>query len=101
MCLPIEKATAMTERFRTLNIAPADRMHPHHQNRAQFIALAREGRALQAEKMAKERQDNGAPDSAGSAHRGQSAEQAYTGKAGTASTPGENQNRTGLSSIER
>ncbi len=57
MGLPTEEATAITQRFRTHNIALANRMYPHHQDRAKFIAVAREGRAQLAEQMAKERQE--------------------------------------------
>lgn len=57
MGLTPEQATAITQRFRTHNIALADRMYPHHKDRAKFIAVAREGRSQLAEQMAKERQD--------------------------------------------
>ena len=57
MGLPPEEATAITQRFRTHNIALANRMYPHHKDRAKFIAVAREGRAQLAEQMAKERQE--------------------------------------------
>jgi glutathione-regulated potassium-efflux system ancillary protein KefC len=60
MGLPAAQATAITERFRTHNIALADRMYPHHQDRAKFIAVAREGRNQLAEQMAKERQEGAA-----------------------------------------
>ncbi|MDH4463040.1 MAG: glutathione-regulated potassium-efflux system protein KefC [Acidovorax sp.] len=57
MGLTPEQATSITQRFRTHNIALADRMYPHHKDRAKFIAVAREGRSQLAEQMAKERQD--------------------------------------------
>lgn len=57
MGLTDEQATAVTQRFRTHNIALADRMYPHHKDRARFIAVAREGRSQLAEQMAKERQE--------------------------------------------
>lgn len=50
------RAQEMTRRFREHNIALADRMYPHHKDRAKMVAVAREGRAQLAEQMAKERQ---------------------------------------------
>lgn len=49
-------AQEMTRRFREHNITLADRMYPHHKDRAKMVAVAREGRAQLAEQMAKERQ---------------------------------------------
>ena len=54
------EAAAATTRFRAHNIALADRMYPHHKDRAKFIAVAREGRSQFAEQMAKERQERDA-----------------------------------------
>ena len=51
-------AHEMTRRFREHNIALADRMYPHHKDRAKMVAVAREGRAQLAEQMAKERQEH-------------------------------------------
>ena len=51
-------AQEMTRRFREHNIALADRMYPHHKDRAKMVAVAREGRAQLAEQMAKERQEH-------------------------------------------
>ncbi|HRM80808.1 MAG TPA: glutathione-regulated potassium-efflux system protein KefC, partial [Acidovorax temperans] len=51
------RAQEMTRRFREHNIALADRMYPHHKDRAKMVAVAREGRAQLAEQMAKERQE--------------------------------------------
>ena len=51
-------AHEMTRRFREHNIALADRMYPHHKDRAKMMAVAREGRAQLAEQMAKERQEH-------------------------------------------
>ena len=55
MGLSPAEATTFTERFRTHNIALADRMYPHHLDQAKYIAVAREGRHQLAEQMAKER----------------------------------------------
>ena len=52
------RAQEMTRRFREHNIALADRMYPHHKDRAKMVAVAREGRAQLAEQMAKERQEH-------------------------------------------
>lgn len=52
------RAQEMTRRFREHNIALADRMYPHHKDRAKMMAVAREGRAQLAEQMAKERQEH-------------------------------------------
>jgi glutathione-regulated potassium-efflux system ancillary protein KefC len=60
MGLPPAQATAITQRFRTHNIALADRMYPHYKDRAKFIAVAREGRNQFAEQMARERQESAA-----------------------------------------
>ena len=51
-------AQEMARRFREHNIALADRMYPHHKDRAKMMAVAREGRAQLAEQMAKERQEH-------------------------------------------
>ena len=64
MGLPPAEAQDITQRFRTHNIALADRMHPHHKDRAKMIAVAREGRNQLAEQMAKERQERQAPEAA-------------------------------------
>ncbi|ODS66889.1 MAG: glutathione-regulated potassium-efflux system protein KefC, partial [Acidovorax sp. SCN 68-22] len=45
MGLPPAEADALLERFRAHNIALADRMYPHHKDRARMIAVAREGRS--------------------------------------------------------
>ena len=58
------RAQEMTRRFREHNIALADRMYPHHKDRAKMIAVAREGRNQLAEQMAKERQERQAPEAA-------------------------------------
>ena len=70
MGLPPAQATAITQRFRTHNIALADRMYPHHKDRAKFIAVAREGRNQFAEQMARERQESAAMNAASSAYPG-------------------------------
>ena len=57
-------AQEMTRRFREHNITLADRMYPHHKDRAKMIAVAREGRNQLAEQMAKERQERQAAASA-------------------------------------
>ena len=57
-------AQEMTRRFREHNITLADRMYPHHKDRAKMIAVAREGRNQLAEQMAKERQERHAPEAA-------------------------------------
>ena len=64
MGLPPAEAQDITQRFRTHNIALADRMYPHHKDRAKMIAVAREGRNQLAEQMAKERQERQAPEAA-------------------------------------
>ena len=64
MGLPPAEAQDITQRFRTHNIALADRMYPHHKDRAKMIAVAREGRNQLAEQMAKERQERQAAASA-------------------------------------
>ena len=46
------RAQEMTRRFREHNITLADRMYPHHKDRAKMVAVA-EGRAQLAEQMAK------------------------------------------------
>lgn len=70
MGLPPAQATAITQRFRTHNIALADRMYPHHKDRAKFIAVAREGRNQFAEQMARERQESAALNAAGADYPG-------------------------------
>ena len=57
MGLPPGEAQDITQRFRTHNIALADRMYPHHKDRAKMIAVAREGRSQLVEQMIKERQE--------------------------------------------
>jgi glutathione-regulated potassium-efflux system ancillary protein KefC len=64
MGLPHAEAQDIMQRFRTHNIALADRMYPHHKDRAKMIAVAREGRNQLAEQMAKERQERQAPEAA-------------------------------------
>ena len=64
MGLPPAEAQDITQRFRTHNIALADRMYLHHKDRAKMIAVAREGRNQLAEQMAKERQERQAPEAA-------------------------------------
>ncbi|ART55907.1 glutathione-regulated potassium-efflux system protein KefC [Acidovorax carolinensis] len=64
MGMPPAEAQDITQRFRTHNIALADRMYPHHKDRAKMIAVAREGRNQLAEQMAKERQERQAAASA-------------------------------------
>ncbi|WP_287876378.1 MULTISPECIES: glutathione-regulated potassium-efflux system protein KefC [Acidovorax] len=64
MGLPPAEATAITQRFRTHNIALVDRMYPHHKDRTKYIAVAREGRSQLADQMAKERQERRTPDAA-------------------------------------
>ena len=70
MGLTPEQATAITQRFRTHNVALADRMYPHHKDRAKFIAVAREGRSQLAEQMAKERQEAAAGNADGGGYPG-------------------------------
>ena len=70
MGLPPAQATAITQRFRTHNIALADRMYPHHKDRAKFIAVAREGRNQFAEQMARERQESAALNATGADYPG-------------------------------
>ena len=57
MGLPPGEAQDITQRFRMHNIALADRMYPHHKDRAKMIAVAREGRSQLTEQMLKERQE--------------------------------------------
>ncbi len=57
MGLTPEEASAITHRFREHNLALAERMYPHYQDRAKSIAVVREGRNQLAEQMAKERQE--------------------------------------------
>jgi len=57
MGLQPAEADALLERFREHNIALADRMYPHHKDRARMIAVAREGRSQLAEQLAKEREE--------------------------------------------
>ena len=64
MGLPPAEAQDITQRFRTHNIALADRIYLHHKDRAKMIAVAREGRNQLAEQMAKERQERQAPEAA-------------------------------------
>ncbi|KRD48088.1 potassium transporter [Acidovorax sp. Root275] len=70
MGLPAAQATAITQRFRTHNIALADRMYPHYKDQAKFIAVAREGRNQLAEQMAKERQESAAMGAVGGQYPG-------------------------------
>ncbi len=58
MGLTAADASALTQRFRTHNIALSNRMYPHHNDRAKLVAVAREGRLQLAEQMARERQEN-------------------------------------------
>lgn len=57
MGLNRDEAQRVTQRFRSHNIALIERMYPHHKNREQFIAVARQGRQQLVEQMAKERQE--------------------------------------------
>ncbi|MDP3227580.1 MAG: glutathione-regulated potassium-efflux system protein KefC [Acidovorax sp.] len=83
MGLPPAEATAITQRFRTHNIALADRMYPHHKDRAKFIAVAREGRNQFAEQMARERQESAALLAEGNAYPGYGeAQEAGAGEGG-------------------
>jgi len=86
MGLKPAEATAIAQRFRAHNIALADRMYPHHKDRAKFIAVAREGRNQFAEQMARERQESAALDAAGGAYPGYEAEKAGAGGDAIAST---------------
>ena len=52
-----DEAQRVTQRFRSHNTALIERMYPHHKNREQFIAVARQGRQQLVEQMAKERQE--------------------------------------------
>ncbi len=60
----------VARRFREHNIALADRMYPHHKDRAKMMAVAREGRAQLAEQMAKERQEQAAREAAAQVYPG-------------------------------
>ncbi|WP_370681672.1 glutathione-regulated potassium-efflux system protein KefC [Comamonas sp. GB3 AK4-5] len=53
----LEQAERMTERFRAHNLELAERMYPHHKDRAQLIAVAKQGREQLVEQMARERQE--------------------------------------------
>ncbi|CAN7362181.1 glutathione-regulated potassium-efflux system protein KefC [Acidovorax sp. LjRoot117] len=79
MGLKPAEATAIAQRFRAHNIALADRMYPHHKDRAKFIAVAREGRNQFAEQMARERQESAALDAAGGAYPGYGAAESRDG----------------------
>ncbi|MFI8615301.1 glutathione-regulated potassium-efflux system protein KefC [Acidovorax sp. NPDC077693] len=79
MGLTPAEATAIAQRFRAHNIALADRMYPHHKDRAKFIAVAREGRNQFAEQMARERQESAALDAAGGAYPGYGAAESRDG----------------------
>ena len=57
MGLNRDEAQRVTQRFRSHNTALIERMYPHHKNREQFIAVARQGRQQLVEQMAKERQE--------------------------------------------
>ncbi|CAN7570680.1 glutathione-regulated potassium-efflux system protein KefC [Acidovorax sp. LjRoot194] len=94
MGLQPTEATAIAQRFRAHNIALADRMYPHHKDRAKFIAVAREGRNQFAEQMARERQESAALDAAGGAYPGYEAEKAGEGGDAIASAQDETKNRT-------
>ncbi|GAA4423900.1 glutathione-regulated potassium-efflux system protein KefC [Acidovorax lacteus] len=68
--MPPEQAVQLADRFRAHNLELADRLYPHHKDRARFIAVAREGRQQLEEQMARERQavpPEGAPPAAASA----------------------------------
>ncbi len=93
MGLPSSEATVITQRFRTHNIALADRMYPHHKDRAKFIAVAREGRNQFAEQMARERQETAAPGGAGGAYPGYDGAEAMGGSDEAASAQDLNKNR--------
>ncbi|AVT13759.1 glutathione-regulated potassium-efflux system protein KefC [Paracidovorax avenae] len=60
MGMPAAEAEALANRFRHHNIALADRMYPHHKDRAKMIAVAQQGRQQLVEQMAKERQEQAA-----------------------------------------
>lgn len=64
------QALEVARRFREHNIALADRMYPHHKDRAKMMAVAREGRAQLAEQMAKERQEQAAREAAAQVYPG-------------------------------
>jgi len=57
MGLTPQEATQTTQRFRTHNLDLAERMYPHHQDRATMIAVAKQGREQLVAQMAKERQE--------------------------------------------
>ena len=74
MGLPPNEASAITQRFRAHNLALAERMYPHYQDRAKSIAVVREGRNQLAEQMAKERQERAQQSSAASHDAGSAAQ---------------------------
>ncbi|MFN7155298.1 MAG: glutathione-regulated potassium-efflux system protein KefC [Acidovorax sp.] len=90
MGLPPAEATAITQRFRTHNSALADRMYPHHKDRAKFIAVAREGRNQFAEQMARERQESAALDGADDAYPGYGGTEGEDGGNKAVTTPDTN-----------
>jgi len=51
------EAVQLADRFRQHNIDIANRMYPHHNDRAAMIAVAKQGRQQLVEQMAKERQE--------------------------------------------
>ena len=57
MGLAPQEAQQTAQRFRAHNLALAERMYPHHKDRATMIAVAKQGRGQLVEQMAKERQE--------------------------------------------
>ena len=57
MGLAPQEAQQTAQRFRAHNLALAERMYPHHKDRATMIAVAKQGREQLVEQMAKERQE--------------------------------------------
>lgn len=56
MGLAEDEANTLVARFREHNLAMADRMYPHHKDRARMIAVAREGRDQLLEQLSRERE---------------------------------------------
>ncbi|MDR3002798.1 MAG: glutathione-regulated potassium-efflux system protein KefC [Acidovorax sp.] len=71
-----EQAQRMTERFRAHNLELAERMYPHHKDRAQLIAVAKQGREQLVEQMARERQEAQEAEQAEQAEETEAAEKA-------------------------
>ena len=74
MGLPATEAHQLADRFRAHNIALADRMYPHHNDRAKMIAVAKQGRQQLVEQMAMQRQERAAMEAEGSAPGGAGSE---------------------------